>query len=75
LDLSHLRSVTVPAAEVAGRRRGRVDVVDELLDEGGGLVGEGLAVLDCEPAAAGGVQTLPGRLAALGRLDLTGMAA
>ena len=33
-----------------------LDVVDELLDEGAGLVGEGLSVLDGEPAAAAGIQ-------------------
>ena len=35
---------------------GLVGVVDELLDKGPGLVGERLAVLDGEPAAATGVQ-------------------
>jgi len=44
------------ATEVAGGRHRLVDVVHELPDQRGGLLGEGLAVLDGEPATPGGVQ-------------------
>jgi hypothetical protein len=66
------RLVTVPPLKVAGTGSGLVDVVDDLLDERGGLPGEGLAVLDGEAAASGGVQDGLGEDGVRGEVALHG---